>query len=126
MNKHELDQTVKNYLIECMNLDGYDVEEPPTKSEKIAVCKDVFNDEYGKWLSEKVGVQIAIKEWLQGLPSFINIAIANDEILEIAVTWGSIPENYSERQADKILENWFNLLAAKLLQLFNGYHVPKD
>lgn len=126
----ELDQTVKLYLLECMDFEGYDdilgKYPPVTTQEKITACECIFNAEIGDHLTGKIGKQAAIQVWLQGLPSCINIAFYNHVIIRLAVSWGSIPSDYTEKQADDILENYWSFMAAKLLQLFNGYRVPKE
>jgi hypothetical protein len=116
-----LDTTVKTYLINCINSDDVEL---ITVADKIEFSRKDF---YGsqEWNVKRVGEQVAVREWLQGLPSSIGIAFMNYEILQIAVTWGSMPADYTERQADKILDNWFNLLAAKLCQLWRGHRVPQ-
>jgi hypothetical protein len=116
-----LDTTVKLYLIGCI---GSEDVELITVADKIThTRKDFYGSQ--EWNVKRVGEQVAVKDWLQGLPSSIGIAFMNYEILQIAVKWGSLPADYTERQADKILENWFNLLAAKLCQLWRGYRVPQ-
>lgn len=128
MNSHKFDQTIKLYLLECMDFDGYlpEGEQPQTTQEKIKACHDAFQEETGKWLISKDVSQVAaLKEWLQGLPSCMTIAFSNFDILTLAVGWKALPENYTEAQAEKYLENYFNMMANKLNQLFEGYHVPK-
>ena len=115
----ELDKTVKLYILNAIDTDY-------NGSDKDAVTglKESFYAEYG-WMVERAGEQKALAEWLQGLPSAINIDFYNHEILKLAVLWGSIPENATEKQEDKIIDNWFNFIANKIGQLFRGYHVPK-
>jgi len=67
--------------------------------------------------------QNTFKEWLMGLPSCIDIAFENYRIIEIAKEWGSIPENATEKQEDVVLENWFNLIAAKTFSLFHKHGI---
>jgi hypothetical protein len=121
----ELDQTVKLYIINCIASDGYDVPEPTTTADKIAFVQNCFNKEYGFNIAQ-VGRQTAVMNWLQGLPSCLNIEFMNYQILILAETWGSLPPNASEKQQDKIIDNYWNFMAAKLCQLFDGYHVPKQ
>lgn len=123
-SSHQLDQTVKKYLISCMDFTGYEVE-PKTIAEKIQACYDIYYHEIGHWSEPRKGRQASINDWLSSLASACTIAFNNHEILELAVKWGSLPNDYSERQADILLENYFNFMAAKLVQLFDGYHVPK-
>jgi len=120
----ELDQTVKLYIISRIDSDGYDVPEPKTTAQKIAFVQDCFNKEYGFNIAQ-VGRQTAVMNWLQGLPSAMSIEYMNHNILIMAETWGSLPPNASEVKQDKILDNYWNFMAAKLCQLFDGYHVPK-
>jgi hypothetical protein len=63
----------------------------------------------------------ALAEYYSGLPSICNIEYRHFAILELAVKWGSIPEDATEKEEDKILENWFLFIANKTLQLFRKY-----
>ena len=54
----------------------------------------------------------------------LSIFFYNCDILELAVEWGTLPEDYTEKQADKILDNYWNLLANNISQLFKGYRIP--
>ncbi|AWY02851.1 hypothetical protein [Alteromonas phage JH01] len=110
----QLDLDVKHYILECVEGDSVD--------QKIAYIADRFTSEYGFQI-ERVGRQKAMTEWLQGLA--LNIAFMNCEILQLAHKWGSLPADATEKQEDKILNNYWNLMAAKTLQLIEGYHVPK-
>ena len=56
--------------------------------------------------------QARFADWLQGIP--LSIAFANWEILELAVKWGSLPENASEKQEDKIIENYWLFMACNM------------
>lgn len=53
--------------------------------------------------------------WFSGLPSCINIAFHNDEILELATKWGS--DVSTDKKIWAIQENWFNYIACKFIQL---------
>ena len=120
----ELDQTVKRYLIDCIDATGHD-QQPETTKEKISFLHKCFQNEAGYNIT-RIGYQKAVAEWLSGLPSSCTIAFYNSDILNLAVKWGSIPKNATEKQQDKILENYWNFMAAKLCQLFSGYRIPKD
>jgi hypothetical protein len=122
-----LDKTVKQYIVDAISSEGY--ADSDGIAETLLDSKDAltflyktFQSEYG-WHIERVGEQKAFKEWLMGLPSSFNIDFENLKILQLAVKWGSIPENYTEKQADKILENWFNFITVKTFQLFKKYKI---
>lgn len=113
----ELSKAAKKYLIDSIAWDECD---DMTAAEKIAFCKSEFERvaNYPYNIKRFPNEQNRLADWLAGLP--ISIAYTNYDILQLAVAWGSIPADYSEKQAEKILENYFNFMAAKLLQLFNA------
>jgi len=118
-----LDRTVKLYLIEGITPDGYD-SNPETPAELIQFVSDTFNAEAG-WNIKRIGHHEALTEWMQGLPSSIHFAFTNYDILQLAIRWGSLPDNATEKQEDNILDNYFHFMATKLGQLMRGYRVPK-
>lgn len=119
-----LDNNVKTYIINSFDFSDYDVE-PVTVQEKIEFVKNEFESSM-KWNIDRLGHQKALSEWLSGLPSCLNIAFNYCDILDLAVEWDSIPENYTDKQADKITDNYWNFMANKLGQLFRGYRLPKE
>ena len=67
-----------------------------------------------------------MKEYIPGLPSCFNVDYVNNSIIDLAIKWESIPAEATEAQCQKILDNWFNLVANKTLQLFRKYDVETD
>ena len=123
MRGRELDRAVKAYLLNCINADGYDAN-PTTQAARIAFARETFRAEYG-WRVAQVGQVHALEEWLSGISSAVPVAFWNSDILRIAKEWGSIPQDATEAQEDRILDNWFWFLANKLNQIFRGYNVPQ-
>lgn len=117
----ELTKKVRAYLLSVIDGENYG-ENPQTECEKISFVAKTFKSEYG-WMVKRVGVQEALKEWFMGLPSAINVEFRNYEIIQIAKEWGSIPDNATEKQEDKILDNWFNLCACKMVQMFRSHGI---
>ena len=117
----QLNSHVFPYILSCIDADGYDVQ-PETDAEKLQFLSDTFHAEYG-WMIDRVGPVAAFSEWLKGLPSSVNIEFTNWDILRLAREWGSLPENATERQEQKILDNYWNLIANKTFQLFRKYEV---
>ena len=111
------------YIISCINADGYD-KAPETVQEKLQFLRDTFKAEYG-WNIERIGFQNALREWLAGLPSACTIEFYNHEILQLARKWGSLPENATERQEDKILGNYWNFMAVRIIGLFKQYKIKE-
>lgn len=87
-----------------------------TDAERLQFVLNTFRSEY-RYNIERMGELNGFREWLLGLPSAINIEFRNYNIIEIAKAWGSIPQDATEKMEDKIIENWFNLIANKFFQL---------
>lgn len=118
-----LNSFVFPYILNAIDAEGYDLQKlPETDTEKLQFLADTFKSEYG-WMIERVGGQNAMREWIMGLPSSFNIDFENYRIIELAKEWNSIPANATEREEDKILNNWFNLIAAKTFQLFRKHNI---
>jgi len=118
-----LDQTVKRYLIDSIYSEGYEVD-PQTTEEKIAFVEHEFHATH-QWSIDRIGEQKALAEWLMGLPSIVNVEFTYYRIIALAKEWGSIPKDATVAEENKITENYWNFLAAKLCQLFHSYHIPK-
>ena len=112
----ELTKKVNAYLLAGIDNAGYSDQVLKTKADKLTFLLSTFRSEYG-WSIGRLGEQSALKEWLSGLPSSIHIEFANFNILKLAVKWGSLPKNATEKQEDKILGNYWNFMALKLLLL---------
>ena len=54
-------------------------------------------------------------EWLAGLA--LSMPFYNDDIIDFAIEMGSIDDNPTERQKDKIIENYFPFMANVLLTM---------
>jgi hypothetical protein len=109
-----------NYILDSIDGDGYGVQ-LETDKQKIDFVYETFKSEY-KYALEHYGQNgmsetRIFAEYLAGLPSCINIEFRNYYILEMAKQWGSIPENATEKQEEKILSNWFNYIAINFFQL---------
>lgn len=118
LNKHAF-----AYILNCIDSSDYDLEsEPQTDADKLAFLSETFHAEYG-WMVQRVGPITAFAEWCKGLPSSFNCEFRNHAIIDLAKEWGSIPADATERQEQKILDNWFNLIANKTFQLFKKYEI---
>lgn len=122
--KTSIDKLSKQYIIDHIDNSNYSDEYLAGNFQKVKFLHDTFYSEYG-WAVERMGEHKALIEWFQGLPSACNIAFYNSDILNLAVEWGSLQTDATERQQQKILDNWWNLLAAKTGQLFRKYRFPE-
>ena len=128
MNKStRIDRLAKLHIIEALRdkLDDHEYDNAYTMTNKEVgqAGAKIFADEY-QYRVDQVGPQTAAMDWLQGLA--INVEYRNHAILELAREWGSIPPDATERQEEKLLNNYWRFMAVKTLQVFNGYGIPKD
>jgi hypothetical protein len=96
--------------------------EPTTIHEKLQFVLDTFRKEYDHEIKRR-GEYSAFTEWLMGLPTAINIDYTYFDILRLAVEWGSISEDATEKQQENMTNNWFNFIMVKFFQLCRKYDV---
>ena len=107
------------YLLDSIDFSGYGLPEPRTNKDKINLFFGVFMSEYGYNL-KRMSEWEALTEWLSGLPSCINIDFANYDIIERAKKYGSLAPGASDKDQDKLLSNYWDFMANKLIKLHNG------
>lgn len=111
----EQKQKYNQFLLDSIDPTAYE-EEAITDREKLDFFFRHFLGEVG-WNIVRVGELKAMIDYLQGLPSTINIPFENYKILELAKDFGSIAQDASEKEEDKLLENYWSFMANKLIQL---------
>ena len=123
-NTKEFKIKVYSYILNAIDSEVYDVE-TNTDTEKLQFLMDTFKKEYvyPDNLRRYGNYQEVMRQWIMGLPSVFNIEFRNHAILEIAKQWESLPENGTEKQEDAIIENWFNLIAAKTFSLMREHGI---
>lgn len=114
-------QVVYQYILDSIDSSEYGVD-TPTDKEKLQFLFDMFKNEQGYNIG-RMGLHGAFMEWIQGLPSSFNIDFNNYDILQLAKKWGSLPANATERQEDKILANYWNLITVNTFQLFRKFGI---
>ena len=117
-----LDTQVKQYIIEAISNTGYELMSFDTPEDKLTFLKNTFKREYG-YMIGRIGEQKAFQEWIMGLPTCFSIDFENYEILKLAVKWGYYGDCLTEKEKDKVLSNWFNLITVKTFQLFRKYGI---
>ena len=119
------------YLLEGIKYSGFLTDQPEemkaTAKEQLQLVADIYFDEQimndKNYFKRYGSYQNGLANWFMGLPSAIEIDFENYTIIELAKKWGALAADATERQEDKILDNWFNYCAANLLQLFHKFGV---
>jgi len=103
---------VFTYLMEAINFKGSDLE-------KLHSVLIAFNEEHNFDNNKRrlPNLQNRFADWLQGLPSAIDIEYYNFDIIQLAKKWEAIPQNATEKQEQKILDNYWDFMSCKFFQL---------
>lgn len=112
---------VFEYILNSIDGEGYGVT-LITPEDKLKFVLDTFRSEY-MWSIKRYGEYRAFTEWLQCLPSSLNIDYTNYEILRLAHDWESLPANATGSQEQRIIDNWFNFIMVKFFQLCKRYKI---
>ena len=115
-NSKEYMANVKAYILDAIDSTGCDAE-PVTDYAKLQFALDTFKSEKGWELEQGKNIQEAIADWFAGLPTACGIDYQNHVILDLARQWGSLDESSTDEDEIKIIQNWFNFMACKFLQV---------
>lgn len=102
---------LKKFLEDRIDFEGYGIKVNPNR--KISQLYDVFEDEYG-WAIKRMGEKKAIIEWLQGLPSSLDIPFYYDEISNLLYALGF--DEVKEMEDTEIGDFYYDLLAKTILE----------
>lgn len=102
------------YLFDCINTEQ--IGENATDKEKIDFVFKTFEDEYGNSYNKRIYQNECerLAQYLRGLPSCVNIAFTNYDIIQIGKSWGLCKTSKAE---DNFVENWFDVCAFRLIQM---------
>ena len=115
--QQENEFNIYNYIIDAIDNSGYSDTELKTPREKVQFLKDTFESEYypGK-----------LSNWLQGLPSSISLPFNYCDIIELAKRQGTLNDNSTDKEIDKILDNYWNYISMKISELFTTLTFKKS
>lgn len=107
------------YILDSVYSDDFDTEKM-TDKERIEFLLDTFFEEMCKNDRRRMCVLDLLREWLQGLPSAINIAFS---YYDIAVTCKSMGYCKDARSEARFINNWWGMLACCILRLAKIYKI---
>ena len=110
-------ENYKNYILSTIQTDN-DGKELDNNQDKIDYLFNRFYSEYD-WSIKRNGKLKAMIDWLQGLA--LDIEYYNHDILELAKVMGSVSDNLTEKQEDRILLNYWNFMANIILSMEKDY-----
>lgn len=121
-----LSESVKNgrngvqfvYVLECIKESAHATDEGKvfaTDYDALLFFWETFRQEFNHDYNRRryPNLQERVKNYLQGLPSCFAVEYWNDEIIKIGKSWGFCQ---TERKAAQFVENWWNLIALRIIQ----------
>jgi len=114
----EQNKAYEDYILSCIDGSNYDIH-PTTNEAKLLFLYDTFKKE----ATQTDNITNDFKEWVMGLPTAFNVEFENYKIIELAVKMGSLAKEYSEKEADKIINGYFNFIAVKTIKLLRKHKV---
>jgi hypothetical protein len=102
---------LKKFLEDRIDFEGYNLDKNPRN--KISQLYDVFEDEYG-WAIKRMGERKALIEWLQGLPSTLDLPFYYDEISNLLYALGF--DEVKEMEDTEIGDFYYDLLAKTIME----------
>lgn len=113
------------YILDCIkNSSVVNDEEIEIGSDKEAIelFKKYFNEEFNYSYNKKRYpiLQNRIEQYLKGLPSVCSVAYSDYDIKQIGKSWGFCQ---SEKKADKFVEDWWSVLAFRIIQLADKFDI---
>jgi len=116
---------IKDYILEGIDDAGYEViNEDSSIKDKLQFIADNFTKEAcypANLLKFKNNKGCIIADHLMGLPSYVNIAFSNYDILQIGKKWGFTLE--TEKKEDYFLNNWWSRIAQNIMELFRTHDI---
>ena len=115
---------IGNYILSAIDSEGYG-KDLITDAEKLQFLVDTFNHEYSFTdnLKRYPNTQDRLKNWIMGLPSSFNIDFSYFDIIRVSTDLNLIPIDATQKQKDKIISNWFNLIAYKTIVLMRKNNI---
>lgn len=105
-------EQIRQYILDCIELEG-------SAKEKLQSVLAAFDIEYN-YRNNKIiypNFRTRFSEYLKCLPSSMGVAYDYCDILDLARKIGSLKENATEEQEDKILSNWWNWITNEFFKL---------
>lgn len=100
---------LEKFLKDRIDFEGYNMDVNP--EDKFTQLYDVFLDEYG-WAIKRYGQKKALIEWLQGLPSTIDIPYYYDDIRNLLYALGF---DKAKKMDDETLSDFYYSIVAKTI-----------
>ncbi len=110
---------IQNYILDSIDGEGYDIK-TETPTEKLQFLFECFEVEFNYKNNQLryPNFQNRFANWLQGLPSAINIPHQYNKILELSKNLLEV-DTLSEKLKNQIINNYWSFMAYHIIKLKN-------
>ena len=125
IKKRSPKKQIKQYIIDCINLDYYGPDAPPpgnSDKDKLTLLYNAFKSEHG-FMIERIGPRPAFKEWISGGPSVFNIEYSNYGIIKMCKRWLLLRPNSTDAKCWKQIEIFYSRITQNTFELFEKHKV---
>lgn len=128
MKKHSYSK-INAYIISHIDLSGYDeyahlVTDNESSLDragaKLKALYEIFLAEVGNWRIPQSGLQTALMDWLEGLPSAIDLPFYDGDIIQLAKDTDGLPQDATEKQEQGIIDNYWRFMAMRIISLWQS------
>lgn len=112
----------EKFILDSINAEEYGVV-ANTPKQKLQFVKNTFMAEKGNRRISQIGLKNALKEWLMGLPTAIDIPFTYISIIGLAKASGSLPQDATDSQEQRVIDNYWDYMSNQILRLFRKYKV---
>ena len=110
---------IQSYILDSIDSEGYDIK-TETPTEKLKFLFDCFEVEFN-YKNNKLrypNFQDRFANWLQGLPSAIDLPYQNYKILQLSKILLEV-YTLTEKQEETIIKNYWSFMAYHIIKLKN-------
>lgn len=111
-----------NYLIDAISNEENFI----CTSLKVQYLYETFESEFKnpyEMKRAKNNLQVCFSNWLQGLPSVLDIPFTNYDIIQLAKKYNSLESDASEKREQVIINNYFNFITLNYFKIFKNYKI---
>jgi len=106
----------------CSWIVGDKMQTPPPA---IEIFFSIFENEFN-WEIKKYGEFKALIDYLMGEPSAIHLPSYHHNQIELAKSFGSIPQDATEKEEQKIIDNFYKFFAMRLIKLRDRWERKRE
>lgn len=117
-NTNAFKEIIDNFLFEHID----NIDEPKESHTEVArYSKERFENETRHDKRRRLSTQHKLADWLRGLP--FQLPYWNEDVINLAKSWGTLAQDATEKQEQKIVDNYYNFMAFHIMKYWEHHGV---